>query len=168
MPVYPPPYHQKDLTLCQFVLEADAQKLQEVVDRYLNVTNAPQRFAVLGSWVLFQTGHVGSNISGVAGAMFGTGQETSATFLVPVVRWGGDGLIPIEIGLFAPFVFVDRPLSLIAGREVLGMAKQLASFLPLGGGQGGPAADLDNMTIEPMVVEKLGGTFEEVPLPWPM
>ena len=59
--------------------------------------------------------------------------------------------------MFAPFIFVDHPLSLIAGREVLGMAKHLATFVPLGAGPvQSPTQNLDNMTIETMVVSPLG------------
>jgi uncharacterized protein with NAD-binding domain and iron-sulfur cluster len=153
MPVYPAPYSQKNVTFCQFVLEADADKLQEVVDRYLNVADPEHRCKVLGKWVLFQTGHIASNTSGGAGAAYGTGEETSAAFLIPVARWRGFGgaSLPFEVGLFAPFVFVDHPLSQIAGREVLGMPKHLAKFTPAGG-----PMTIDNMTIETMVIAKLG------------
>lgn len=153
MPVYPAPYIQKNVTFCQFVLEADAAKLQEVVDRYLDVAAPEHRCKVLGKWVLFQTGHIASNTSGGAGARYGTGEETSAAFLIPVARWRGIGgaSLPFEVGLFAPFVFVDHPLSQIAGREVLGMPKHLATFTP----PGGPMT-IDNLKIETMVIEKLG------------
>jgi len=153
MPVYPAPYSQKNVTFCQFVLEADAEKLQGVVDRYLDVADPEHRCKVLGKWVIFQTGHIASNTSGGAGAEYGTGEETSASFLIPVARWRGfDGAsVPFEVGLFAPFVFVDHPLSQIAGREVLGMPKHLARFTP-----GGGPMTIDNMMIETMVIEELG------------
>jgi uncharacterized protein with NAD-binding domain and iron-sulfur cluster len=153
MPVYPAPYSQKNVTFCQFVLEADAAKLQDVVERYLNVADPEHRCKVLGKWVLFQTGHIASNTSGGAGAEYGTGEETSAAFLIPVARWRGfeGASLPFEVGLFAPFVFVDHPLSQIAGREVLGMPKHLARFTP----PGGPMT-IDNLEIETMVIEKLG------------
>jgi uncharacterized protein with NAD-binding domain and iron-sulfur cluster len=160
MPVYPAPYSQKNVTFCQFVLEADAGTLQSAVDRYLNAVDPEHRFKVLGKWVIFQTGHIASNTSGGAGAEYGTGEETSASFLIPIARWRGlDGAsVPFEVGLFAPFVFVDHPLSQIAGREVLGMPKHLASFTPAGGPR-----TLDNMTIETMVLEKLGSASPIAP-----
>ena len=154
MPVYPPAYHQKDITLCQFVLEANPKKMQEVLDRYLNVVGDPRPFRALGKWVLLQTGHIASNSSDFPGDAFGHGSETSAAFLVPVVRWrgwGSPGASPIEVGFFAPIIFVDQALSLVAGREVLGMAKHLAAFEPDGG-----STNLDALTVRTMVVREHG------------
>lgn len=151
MPVYPPVYHQEDLTLCQFLLDANPTTMQAALDRYINVAAGGDRFTALGKWVLFQTGHIARNTSDGIGALYGTGQETSATFLVPAIRWRG--LVPIDVGMVAPFIFVDQPLSLIAGREVLGMAKSLATFVPSGG-----PMDLDAMTTWTMVVDRLDST----------
>jgi uncharacterized protein with NAD-binding domain and iron-sulfur cluster len=155
LPVYPPAYHQKGITLRQFVLEADGDRMQEVVDRYLNAASTARPFRALGKWVLLQSGHIASNTSDPPGAAFGTGAETSLTFLIPVARWRGWGeadALPIDVGFFAPYIFVDHPLSLIAGREVLGMAKQLAVFDPPG------PANLDQMTMKTMAVHRLGRT----------
>lgn len=163
MPVYPPAYEQKGITLYQFALEADAKRLDEVVDRYLNVAAGAHPFRAIGQWVLLQSGHIAENTSPGA-ARYGTGAETSLTFLIPVVRWHGWGSAdasPIDVGFFAPYVFVDHPLSLIAGREVLGMPKHLAVFEP-----NDAPANLDHMTIRTMVVRHAGETspVEQAPL----
>jgi len=163
MPVYPPPYRQKNVTFCQFVLEADADKLQDIVDRHLNAADPQHRSTVVGKWVIFQTGHIASNTSGGAGAEYGTGEETSASFLVPVARWrgwGAPGAVPFEVGFFAPFVFVDHPLSLIAGRETLGMAKHLATFTP----SGGPMT-IDDTTVATMAIDELDAASPITSLP---
>jgi len=150
MPVYPPTYHQKDITLFQFALEADAQCLRQLVDRLLNPGAGTRPFQALGRWVLLQSGRIGGNTSDAPWSSFGTGAETSVSFLIPVVRWngwGGPGAKPVDVGFFAPWVFVDHPLSVIAGREVLGMAKQLAVF--------DPRSALDDVTMSTMVVDRL-------------
>lgn len=159
MPVYPPAYRQRDLTLCQFVLRADPKRMQEVVDRLLNPAAGERRFRALGAWVLFQTGHIAQNQSDPPGAAYGTGSETSATFLVPVYRSAGRA--SVEVGFFAPFVLVDHPLSLVAGREVLGWPKHMAAFVP-----NGPPSTLDDVTIDTMVVRRLGrdSPVEQLPL----
>lgn len=157
MPVYAPTYLQQKIVLCQFVLKANPTVLQDALDRYLGGSATTDRFRALGSWVILQTGHIAQNSSEGPGKEFGSADETSAAFLIPAVRWRGwgePGASPIEVGMFAPFLFVDHPLSLIAGREVLGMAKHLASFDP----PGGPTS-LDDLTMETMVVtKKLGAS----------
>jgi hypothetical protein len=161
MPVYPPTYRQRDITLCQFVLKADPRKLQEVLDAYLNVGAGEHRFHALGRWVILQTGHIADNSSEPPADVFGTGRETSATFLVPTGRWRGrreSGVMPLEAGLFAPIIFVDHPLSLIAGREVIGMAKHLATF------EGSIPADLDHVTVKTMGLRRLGRTSPVEPI----
>jgi hypothetical protein len=125
MPVFPPPYRQKDLTLCQLVLEANASSMQGVIDRYLNPAAGPHKFRALGQWVIFQMGQIGVNNGAAPDTNFGTASETSAAFLVPCARLDGKC---VQIGFFAPLILVSHPLSMVAGREVLGMAKQLAEF----------------------------------------
>jgi hypothetical protein len=163
MPVYPPAYRQRDITLCQFVLQADPKRLQQALDTYLNPLAGEHSFRALGRWVILQTGHIASNVSAPPGEIYGTGKETSATFLVPCARWRGwakPGTLPIEVGFFAPFIFVDHPLSVVAGREVLGMAKQLASFDAV------MPDHLDQTTMSTMAVRVLGrdSPVESLPL----
>lgn len=163
MPVYPPAYHQKGITLYQFVLDADADKLDAMVDRYLNVAAGDHTFHALGQWVILQSGHISENSSDPPGTAFGTGPETSLSFLIPVARWrgwGSAGAFPVDVGFFAPYIFVDHPLSMIAGREVLGMPKHLGVFDP----PNGPAS-LDHMTMSTMVVNQLGRTSPVVQAP---
>jgi uncharacterized protein with NAD-binding domain and iron-sulfur cluster len=124
MPVFPPPYKQKDITLCQFVLDSSTSSMQRVLDKYLNPLAGAHKFRALGKWVIFQMGHIGVNNGAEPDTNFGTAPETSATFLVPCGRFDKC----LEIGFFAPLILVSHPLSMVAGREVLGMAKQLASF----------------------------------------
>jgi uncharacterized protein with NAD-binding domain and iron-sulfur cluster len=163
MPVYPPPYRQADITLCEFVLKADPRRLQQALDAYLNPASGEHRFRALGRWVILQTGNIASNVSAPPGDVYGTGQENSATFLIPCARWRGwdkPGALPVEVGFFAPFIFVDHPLSVIAGREVLGMAKHLASF------DAAMPDNLDQTTMSTMAVRVLGrdSPVESLPL----
>jgi uncharacterized protein with NAD-binding domain and iron-sulfur cluster len=165
MPVYPPAYHQKGITLYQFVLDANADRLDEVVDRYLNPAAGNHLFRALGQWVILQSGHIAENSSDPPGTAFGTGAETSLTFLIPVARWrgwGAPGASPVDVGFFAPYIFVDHPLSLIAGREVLGMPKHLGVFEPVDS----RPRSLDHMTMSTMVVNRLGRSspVEQAPL----
>lgn len=162
MPVYAPTYQQTDITLSQLVLDANHAKLQEVVDRLLNVVAHEERFRVLGSSVILQTGYIGGNTGAPPTDRFGTGHETSAAFLIPVARWrgfGGTRTSIADLGFFAPLILVDHPLSLVAGREAVGMAKSLATFTP------NDRASLDAMTVSTMVVGELTPRAPVVELP---
>jgi uncharacterized protein with NAD-binding domain and iron-sulfur cluster len=137
MPVFPPPYRQKDITLCQLVLPSSTASMQRVLDQYLNPLAGAHKFRAIGKWVIFQMGHIGVNNGAEPDTNFGTAPETSASFLVPCGRYalpsrrpafGGSADKCLEIGFFAPLILVSHPLSMVAGREVLGMAKQLATF----------------------------------------
>ncbi len=127
MPVFPPPYRQKDITLCQLLLDSTTSNMQRILDQYLNPLAGPHKFRALGKWVVFQMGYIAVNNGAAPDTNFGTAPETSATFLVPCGRLGGSNKC-LEFGFFAPIILVSHPLSMVAGREVLGMAKQLASF----------------------------------------
>jgi len=69
-------------------------------------------------------GQIGVNNGAQPDTNFGTAPETSATFLVPCGRFDRC----LEIGFFAPLILVSHPLSMVAVRVVLDMAKQLATF----------------------------------------
>ena len=148
MPVFPPPYRQTGITLCELALPADASKMQRVLDRFLNPCAGPHKFHALGRWVLLQTGFIAENRGGPPDEDWGTASETSASFLVPCARLVG--LRSLDIGFFAPIVLVSHPLSMIAGREVLGMAKHLASFA------GAMPAGLDDTTVTTMALRARG------------
>jgi hypothetical protein len=151
MPVFPPPYRQKDITLCQMVLDANASSMQAVLDRYLNPLVGTHRFRALGRWVIFQMGQIAVNNGAAPDTNFGTAAETSATFLVPCGRIADKC---VEIGFFAPLILVSHPLSMVAGREVLGMAKQLASF------EGEMPDHLDDTIVSTTTSDMLGPASE--------
>jgi hypothetical protein len=91
-------------------------------------------------------GHIAVNNGAAPDTNFGTAAETSATFLVPCARIGKC----LEIGFFAPLILVSHPLSMVAGREVLGMAKQLASF------EGAMPDHLDDTVVSTMTSDRKG------------
>ncbi len=157
MPVFPPPYRQTEVTMCELALAADPTRMQTVLDRYLNPCAGDRRFRALGRWVLLQTGFIAQNRGGPPDEDFGTASETSASFLVPCARFCGlNG--PVEVGFFAPMIFVSHPLSLVAGREVLGMAKHLASF------DGAMPERLDDTTMTTMGLARRGADEPIAPI----
>ena len=133
----PAPFLSQGGKLRALVLDADADKLDALVDRALTV---PARGAVeyraIGGIVLLQVGRFDSiTCTRQPYDTWGSVREGIGCFWVPVVA-GRERLgvfVADRFGFFAPYVFVDNPYSLIGGRDVYGYNKSLARFEPADG-----------------------------------
>jgi len=133
----PPPYKATGVSLWSFPLVARFDKLQEVVDEYLNI--APpgsvdfvlRPLGALGrAFVYLTVLHYDRLISDVPPFNTqGFHTQNELYFAIPFVRW--KGLVPVDIGLFTPYIFVDEPWSLISGNTVAGFPKLEAQFVRL-------------------------------------
>jgi hypothetical protein len=126
---FPPPFAARGGSFLGLVLEGDPQKLVSLCDRVLNkpaqnrcsyATLGPYLIMLVGSWEL-------SSTSPGPGEL-GTVPETTLALWLPV--WAIDADAPGgRLCLFAPYVFVDNPMSLLIGREDFGYAKAVAKFV---------------------------------------
>ena len=110
-----------------FILAAsDPTALQTFCDTQLNAPmGAPDRFRVLAPLVMLtitQTDAITSEVPPFSdqGALF----EREATFWIPIRDTAGPLLQPLSF--FTPYIFVDNPLALVAGRELYGFPKDPA------------------------------------------
>ncbi len=133
----PAPFLSDEGRLRALVLDADAAALDELVERSLTVpAQGKVEYRAVGGAVLLQVGRFGSVTCLIEPYdTWGSVRETVACFWVPVVagRKRLGVFVADRFGFFAPFVFVDNPVSLIAGRDVYGYNKSQARFEPADG-----------------------------------
>lgn len=129
-PQMSPPYHFKGVSIWVFPLVARYGALKGVVDRYLNVAPSGSvdfKFKPLGnpllnsSLVYMMVLHYDRMLC-PQGFMI----QNEFYFAIPFVRLK-EGL-PVDFGLFTPYIFVDNPWSMICGNMVAGFPKQMAWF----------------------------------------
>jgi hypothetical protein len=150
----PPPGIFTDTRFFYFFLRADPAALQACCDRYFNdrlgASGSPLRYQSLGHVMLAFT-HVHELVSADPSA--GKIQYKDIAFWVPTLA-KGDGAIP-RLCLFPPAIFVDEAATMVTGREMFGLPKQLGRFeMPLAPeeipGRAGPQFRLEVMgTAQP-------------------
>ena len=120
-----PPGQFRDTRFFYFVLGADQARLQWLCDHYLNdPSGGTLAYKSLGVVLL-----AFSHVEGLSSADSERGIITykDIAFWVPV--WGGQTR---PLCLFPPFIFVDNAATMVTGREVFGLPKQLGRFeMPL-------------------------------------
>lgn len=109
-----------------FLLHADQDRLRALCDRYFNkLSGGACKYEPLG-FVMLAFSHVDELRS--SDPERGTIRYKDIAFWVPVA--GGKTK---PICLFPPFIFVDEAASMLTGRELFGLPKQLGRFeMPLG------------------------------------
>ena len=117
-----------------FLLEGDETRIADLVRRTLDEPAGPEvAYRAIGSKVLLMVGGF-DRVSSMASPFdrWGTVREVMAAFWVPVIagREHGDVFVAERIGLEAPYVFVDNPMSYLGGRETYGYAKTMGLFDP--------------------------------------
>lgn len=119
------PQQSDDTTINILPLLASFERLQQVVDNYLNV--APDvRFEACGQYVYLVTMSFGQVTSSLDALGSIAGRELA--FYIPVLQRGADG--QEKRALLAPFIYADNSTVAVTGREVGGipmMQAQLAS-----------------------------------------
>jgi hypothetical protein len=126
-----PPGHFRDTSFFYFFLRADQARLQACCDRYFN-----DRLATSGSSLSYRSlGCVMLAFSHVeelksADPAAGTTRYKDIAFWVPLIATHTGGLP--RLCLFPPAIFVDEAATMVTGRELFGLPKQLGRFqMPL-------------------------------------
>ncbi len=133
----PAPFQSDGGRLRAVPLQADPERLDALVDRALTVP-AQGRIAyrAIGGIVLLQVGRFERVTCLLAPFdQWGAVREVVAAFWVPVLA-GREHLgvfVAERFGFFAPYVFVDNPMSYVGGRDVYGYNKSQARFEPAEG-----------------------------------
>lgn len=153
--VLSPPYKLEGVSARVLPIKANPEKLQSAVDRLLNpAARDGVRFYALGDLLLVQLGYIDRN-SSIRGPdrHLGYGSETSATISIPVVRgeMRQGTFVPIDLGVFVAYIFVDNTLSLASGREVYGYPKELGFF-----SHTGASYEPDSSVVETMAWTRHG------------
>lgn len=116
-----------------FVLEGDKDKLQATLDTRLNepFANSGLRYKPLSSNIFFTfsvtaNGHSNDPVSEKEGYIL----EDEIAFWMPLIeeKYNGKRWVANRFALFIPFIFVNNPFALVAGREVYGFPKTIGSF----------------------------------------
>jgi hypothetical protein len=130
----PPPYECTGVKAFGFPLLADAPPLQALCDQFLSI--APP-----SAGISFEPIQVAPNTCSITlealdyeslrpttspWVDLGETPQRELLFAVPVVRKQNG--VPVEAGVFIPYIFVDDLGSALTGREVLGLPKVLARF----------------------------------------
>lgn len=135
-PQSPPPYKFDDVGLQMYSVLADASRLRAVCDRCLNSviaraggTSRVEPIAGISNGIvniqLLRYPKIYSTAPGYEN--FGYTSQNELLISIPVVKRNALG-IPVAVGLFAPFLWVDNAWSLITGRDVVGFAKTMGDF----------------------------------------
>jgi hypothetical protein len=123
----PSPVDCEDSTLYGFFLEADNGALAALCERvFAEPSGGAFDVRPLGSHVMLTFGIVERIKPQLEPwSRMGYATERQVAFWVPVVAYQGNGstALPISLGWFVPYMWVDNPLSLSGGREIYGFNK---------------------------------------------
>lgn len=132
----PPPYGFDNVGLQLFLVRADGSQLQNICDEFFNniLATAYGRFRIgplrgnLPGIVNVGILHYSKMYSRASGhEHMGFSRQNELLISIPVVLRNSAG-IPLAVGAFSPFIYVDNALSLITGRDVVGFTKDLGKF----------------------------------------
>lgn len=175
MTVYPQPVIAPGMEYLGFLLEGDEAMLAALCDRVLNAAlpKSHPPFRPLSRWVLLSVARLPKLTSGIArysGQVWLREQEVA--FWMIVGKSGGQPM------WFNPYIFVDHPWALSAGREIFGYAKEYGWI-----GMPEDLRDAKSLTLDTVAVpsfgspdpslqearrrrlldlERVGGTFREI------
>lgn len=132
--VMPLPGIAKQVLIYSFLVDADYSKLQDICNNRLNIfpESLNIKFTPLSNKVLIVTSKFfEGKTKNLDYSKPGELIENSIQIFIPVLQchkntknvWKGFSLF-----LFAPYIFVDNDISLVAGREQLGFPKVLGRF----------------------------------------
>lgn len=133
----PAPFFSDAGKLRAVPLDADPDRLDALVDRALTVpAQGRVEYRAIGGIVLLQVGRF-ERVTCLREPFdeWGAVREVVAAFWVPVLagRRHLGVFVAERFGFFAPFVFVDNPMSYVGGRDVYGYNKAQARFEPAEG-----------------------------------
>ncbi|MDC0667906.1 acetoacetate decarboxylase family protein [Nannocystis radixulma] len=125
-----PPFSFRDVTMRVFPLVADTARLQQFVDRHLNLI-APEpvgRFEVALPFVYLQLVRYGKMSVDAGGGWI---SQHEVNFTIPLAWYArhAGSLVFKDWAYFTPYMLVDSPLSMTTGREVGGWPKTLGAVI---------------------------------------
>jgi uncharacterized protein with NAD-binding domain and iron-sulfur cluster len=118
------PFAQEGTRMYMFLLSADEEKLEALVDRCLNIGRT--RYRPVGPFVALNCADI-QRIRSLhpEDSQKGVMTERDVAFWIPVVA--GDGalgaILPSRVVWFLPYIFVDSPPPMAVGREIYGFPK---------------------------------------------
>lgn len=139
---WPPPIVFEKVNFHGFVLRGKRNLLQDLIDRQLNQPcGGAMRFHVPSSHVLLYFADF-PHCYFEAMQNMGWSSQREAAIWVPLLFYNGDARIP-RLCIYSPYVFVDNPVALTAGREVFGFFKESGSI-----GLPGDSGNQDSYTLD--------------------
>jgi hypothetical protein len=102
-----------------YPLRADINALEKFCQDNLNLSGAPVRFEPVAPWVLVQV--CDYQKMALASENIGWVSQHELAFGFPIKWYLNDKLL--DWAMFYPFIFVDNPLSMSAGRQIYGWSK---------------------------------------------
>lgn len=116
----------KDAYLYSFVLDADREKMQDLVDRQLNAVAQDEfSYVVLGKHVIAAFMNAGKMTSGSESIGYLPDHEWTLFCLVAVFKKGH--LLPERLVLYPLLVIVDTSIAMATGREIWGWKKEVGT-----------------------------------------
>jgi hypothetical protein len=124
---WPPPIVFENVNFHGFVLRGNRKRLKDLIDHQLNQPcGGALRFHVPSAHVLLYFADFPHCYFEVMQNM-GWSSQREAAIWVPLLMDHGVGTIP-RLCIYSPYVFVDNPVALTAGREVFGFFKEFGSI----------------------------------------
>ncbi|MDH3732309.1 MAG: acetoacetate decarboxylase family protein [Gemmatimonadota bacterium] len=138
LPIPQGPYVANGVTMSSFLVHADHDKLQGHLDHYINDRDpdGEWEYKALIPNVLITYAHLMGDVFQEDGKKVGLMDENDLCFWVLCVAMRKTALgirIPSHLTWFVPFIFVDNPFAVVAGREIYGFPKTVGRFLDADG-----------------------------------
>jgi hypothetical protein len=142
------PAHLEATNWYCFVLPANRDTLEHLVSRYLvEPTHGEEQFGLLAPFVMVYFCHIGrTRLEHAQERLLGSLPYREAGVLVPVFDRKRS-----EIGAFIPYIWVDSPLAMCAGREIFGYPKGLGEIVVPAAGE-----PLARLSVRSWAVRELG------------
>jgi hypothetical protein len=131
LPIFRPPYLQKDADMAAFLLPADVSALTSLCDGALNNADSfPYKYVPVTRNVLLLYADMLVSSLDERDSQMGSIPETEVSFWVLTVAMQktSESYIPHHLAWFVPYLFVDESSSIATGREVYGFNKLAGEF----------------------------------------
>lgn len=126
------PIEEKNTQIYSFVVTGNMTAMQQTVDQRLNfMTDRPDtKYIVASDKIMFSFTYSANGHSLASDIKMGYASEKAllAFIILAECKRDGDEWEAERLYLFAPFTFVDNPLSMAVGRETYGFPKSIGIF----------------------------------------
>jgi Acetoacetate decarboxylase (ADC) len=137
------PYQFQGASLRSFLVEGDCDRMQSLCDAYLNEpANGRVKYFILSRFALVSVLYVKKlqSVDEPDKNMGCMDQVELSIWLLAVRIWRRRGRWLPRLVWFSPYLFLNNPLALVAGREVYGYPKAFARITPTEPDAPGPIA----------------------------